>query len=41
MVFALRNYNEEFLKHALRHSFFGVSLLASPAMIDEFLSILK
>jgi len=41
MIFALRNYNEIFLKFALRQSIFGVSFLIKEIVIDEFLSILK
>jgi hypothetical protein len=41
MVFALRNYNEVFLKYALKTSIFGLSLLSTSTIIDEFLTILK
>jgi hypothetical protein len=41
MVFALRNYNENFLKYALKTSIFGISLLSTTVIIDEFLNILR
>ena len=41
MIFALRNYNEIFLKFALRQSIFGLSFLCKDIMIEEFLGILK
>jgi len=41
MIFALRNYNEIFLKFALRQSIFGLSFLCKDVMIEEFLGILK
>jgi hypothetical protein len=41
MIFCLRNFNEVFLKYALRQTIFGSSFLTKEEMIDEFLSILK
>lgn len=41
MKFALHNYNEVFLKFALRNLLFGPAMLSSEDMILEFLEILK
>ncbi len=41
MIFALRNYNEIFLKYALRNTIFGSDFLVNPKMINEILNILK
>jgi hypothetical protein len=41
MIFALRNYNEVFMKFALRQTIFGYSFLSDNGLIDEFLAILK
>ena len=41
MVFCLDNYNEVFLKFALRQTIFGANFLVDPKMIDKFLQILE
>jgi hypothetical protein len=41
MIFTLRNFNEIFLKYALRQAIFGTSFLTKDELIDEFLAILK
>jgi len=41
MIFALRNYNEIFLKFALRQSIFGANFLVKNKLIEEILAILK
>jgi hypothetical protein len=41
MVFALRNYNEQFLKYSLRENIFPASFLNLEQIKDELFSILK
>ena len=41
MIFALRNNNETFMKHALKESLFGMDLLSQAPVIAELLYLLS
>jgi len=41
LIFALSNFNEIFLKHALRNSILGANLLVQPYVIEKILGQLK
>jgi len=41
MVFALRNNNETFMKHALKESLFGMQFLSEPTVVAEMLYLLS
>jgi hypothetical protein len=41
MLFALRNNNETFMKHALKESLFGMQFLSEAAVVAEMLYLLS
>ena len=39
LIFALNNFNEAFLKYALRNSIIGINLMTSPSVLEHILDL--